>query len=299
MNEARSDFDTKPIAELQLAATPAGEQRLASAEPDSNVMVPVMRIDEDLAKYTRDTFAACGATVVRDIEALGCTGLVHHGVTIEGAKRARAGLAGSGAGLPCYVAADRYCLVHEVIGGLQDGQLQRFPEAVEATSRPLAPSEIAHRELVETARRSRGGSRDAADALSGRKLPDNFLTEVTEAIGSTVEPSPELPPPAPSAVPTPAVAPLSAEDMFRCPEHATTFWDCRYCVAAEIVKGDYKPVLLFESRAEGARGIFGTPKEIEAKDVEGEIASCDASNDIGAAVLFVKVAQWSRKLARD
>jgi hypothetical protein len=264
-----------------------------------SLMVPVIDIDEELAAFTRERLTFVGVRIAQDIINLGCTGIVGRGVSVDDTKRVRMGLAGSGVGLPCYVGSDLFCLVHEVIGGLQDGQAQRHANFVRMLSRALAPAEIVHRELIDGARRQRGDSRDASDMLSGRKLPTDFLAEV----GAVIER--ELPAPAAPAAPvlaaplagpastTPVVplGPPNAEAAFKCPDHLQPCWDCRYCVASEIVKGDLVPSFALHCG-------YGGVAAVEATAIDTVIAAHDAEG-ANLAELYVRVARWKRKLARD
>jgi hypothetical protein len=255
---------------------------------------------ESTAAFVRETLQRCGVKLAQDIGDVGCSGLAAQGISIEDSKRILLGLAGSGCGLVCYVPVDRFCLVHGGVGGLQVNQASRHIEHVPSISRDLTPSEKLKVELVESARRIRARSTgdrilDTADALSGRKVPDDLLGRA-EAILGDVEPEPE-PEPAPqqSAVEEP-------EEPWTCPEHGKTFWGCRFCVAAEIVNGPLVPFLGL-----GVDGVPAKPdtpfrgaivKHTEPEVVKDTIADLDNS-DRDTCEVWVRVAHWRRKLARD
>lgn len=294
------DRDERPVASLVLAQVDTGEKR--PAEPGSAYIVPVIATDEELATFTRAALARCGAVIAQDVIELGCTGIAKHGANVDQIRRLRAGLAGSGLGLPCYVGLDRYCLAHETIGGLQDGQRQRHPEQVAAISRELAPNERAHVAVVEAARRQ-GGKGAAGDALTGRRTNEDFLQEVGRELAppdAEVDLSPGAPAPAsvPAAPTAPApVARVSGEATFVCPDHDIAQWHCRYCVAAEIVRGTFEPVFLLGHAEADTTVMMDDVLEIKSDEIEARIQKLDEGGANGA-VLYVKVARWIRKLAR-
>jgi hypothetical protein len=193
--------DTRPLESLVLAMLPTGRM----IDPNTNELpdpadprpeeqrpklVPEHKVDEEIAGRVREILAACEVKVAADIVELGCTGLAGWAVHIDNIKLVRNGLAGSGVGLTCYVGTDRFCLAHETIGGLQDGQAQRHTEFIEKISRPLTEKERLSVSLRENARRIQTDKRlvDAADALTGRRVADDFLREV---VAGAVEPGAE------------------------------------------------------------------------------------------------------------
>lgn len=120
----------------------------------------------------------CGVAKAGDINTLGCTGAVKH-MPIEAARALLLDFSGSGFGLPCFVPRSRYCLVHNTIGGLQDGQKQHHEEMVEKISRELTDEEHGKVKLIEASRRIRGRDlngrlADTIDALSGEAPPEGF-----------------------------------------------------------------------------------------------------------------------------
>ncbi len=358
--------DGRPISSLRFGLTETGRQvevEMREGVPGTGVMVPEVIIDEKLAAEVRDVFEICGAVIAQDIIELGCTGLAAHNISIEVAQRIRLGLAGSGIGLVCYVGPDRFCLVHNVIGGLQESQAPRHADYAKLISRELTPAETAHVAMMETARRADKGA--ARDALTGHRVGDGFLKEVTEVLGGPeipVDPAPPASTSAPAAPVPPVVLPCphgrphygmcphcmgfagtpvgtvvatavpagmptvmpaihfqcpacdavypwpipglaaelhpktrrctrcfakpdDAEVRFKCPDHTETTWHCRFCVAAELVKGELSP------------SYFLGPDTTErtGEDVNKAIATLDAFD---GAVLYVRVARWQRRLTR-
>ena len=174
-----------------------------------------------VAVFVREKLAVCGVEVADDIIDIGCTGLAKHGISIEDARRIRLGLGGSGVGLTCFVGPDRYCLVHETIGGLQDGQEQLHAAYVLEVSRDLEPSERSHIAIMENIRRrdaqkpTRDRIMEAASALTNAS-PDAVIEEDEE--------------------PEADASKATAADWI-CPEHGKVYWNCRFCVAALIVNG--------------------------------------------------------------
>lgn len=145
---------------------------------------------EPNATNVRITLAAAGVVVAEDIALLGCTGLfgklfVAQGFSASAAINTcafvRKNMGGAGLGLTCFIGSDRYCLIHDTIGGLEKGQAQRHAEHVPAISRDLSDKERGHIALVEAVRRTKGGSNvdrivKSMDMLAGEKLPAGFET---------------------------------------------------------------------------------------------------------------------------
>lgn len=224
-----------------------------------------------------DCLKRCNCVVAGDIVQVGCTGASACLSSIDEIKFLRLGLGGSGVGLPCFVPPDRYCLAHEVSGGLQDGQEPRFQGRVEFVSRPLTAQEATESALVDHAKGSTEA--DASDLLAGRKLPEGWEHDESES----PEPSVEMQVAARASGPA-----LNWE----CPEHKETMWACRYCVAQAIVEGELVPALAVRP----AIGGF-TKAGVSAREAMEEVAYLDMA---GAARvdLYVLAATFTRKLAR-
>lgn len=252
--------DKRPVADLTFGIVFPEEQRAAHADS------------------VRALLAKFGAKIAEDIKAIGCTTLAAAGIDIEAARIFRLGLGGSGVGLTCFVPGDRYCLMHETVGGLQEGQVPKYPEQAAGISRALTAEERVKVGLIEHVRHLDGVSdRERADILSGRKLPSEFASED----GQDGSPPPPLLPPLPVM-----------DSSFVCPDHDVTSWACRYCIAEAIVKGALVPTLLL-TWEEGTDMTNVTAGELEAKLKE--------LDDQGASVaaVYVKAARWSRRLARE
>lgn len=246
----------------------------------------------------------------------GCTGLYKRllekklfdnpAAAQERARWVHLNLGGSGLGLTCYVPLTRYCLVHGVIGGLQEEQASQFADQVPLMSRELEPKEKGHVAFIEAARR-RGGAdttesmQAAKEMLAGRKIPDDVPivswggeTEGGLGIGG------------------PMTSQASAEDNanvaldkinetlkevgmqqlpapWKCPEHSKTIWSCRFCIAQAIIDGPLVPRMVLENVGETK------PFEIPSEDVDKRMAESEASQ----MRLYAQVASWSRRLARD
>jgi hypothetical protein len=238
-----------------------------------------------VVERVRTMLAAAGVKVADDIAKLGCTTLCRYGVSIDDSKFLRLGLAGSGCGMPCFVPPDRYCLVHETIGGLQDGQDALDADQIPSISRSLTPEESIRSALMNKAMGLKGKDADriakAADLLSGRDLPDGLLAD---ASGETPEPAATLP--------------------WVCPEHDSPDWNCRYCVAAGIVGGEgFEPVFLTSIVAE-FDGSHPASEEEEVEKVSGhEIAThveeLNKMSKVRSVELYARVARWSRRLTRE
>ena len=226
---------------------------------------------EDLADRVREMLDANGVRIADDINRLGCTGAVAlH--SVEDAQMLRMGLAGGGVGLPCFVPSDRFCLVHNTIGGLETGQKQYHEENVDRISRELTAQEQGRVILVNAARKAgRKDANAAADILMG--LDGGAVVE-EETLRS-------------GAVP-------AGGEAWECSEHRKTVWSCRYCVAQALVEGQLTPpFLLHETYAAENKYIFSSGDNV--------IDVLDDSDDSGAASgdLYVRVATFRRKLARD
>jgi hypothetical protein len=294
--------DTRPLTEMSFAAH--------VAEPERTVRTERLRA----------IFAACGCKTAEDVIAVGCTGLAKAGLSVEEIRFVRENMAGAGVGLTCFVGMDRYCLAHEVIGGLQEGQAQRHPEFVAQISRPLTPQEQFKVDLVERAQRVRGKTMadklvDAGDLLSGRMLPDDLKTE---RAGDNAPPTLSTPPDAPAlhdpeywakaaahidklaaAVEQHRARHLAAKPTWTCDEHTQTVWQCRYCVAAEVARGGLVPEFIIMPTREGTTALLDDAESIAADEVAARLKEYAAHGDVDVAALFVKVGRWSWQFVRS
>lgn len=119
-------------------------------------------------KNVRELLRLCGVKTGQDIVDLGCTGLMKAGMVacasdvIKIAQFIRDHMTGAGIGLPCYIPPTRFCLIHEIVGGLQDKQLARHPVMQPFCSRKLTKEERKHATAVN-ALRSQEGARAAVE----------------------------------------------------------------------------------------------------------------------------------------
>ena len=233
----------------------------------------------------RSLLEQCDVEIADDIKILGCTGCVAHGLSLDDIKFLRIGLAGSGVGLPCFVPPSKFCLAHEITGGLQEGQAQMFPDQVASISRELTPEEAAHGKLVHEARWSEK-ERRAHEMLVGHRLPEGWEADDAKAerLGKhfdTVEVTEQ------NSVAIPS---------WKCAEHLTTRWQCRHCVAQAVVEGALEPV--FVLYVDHPTGTSGMTDECVGSAIQKEIAEEEASNS-NSVKLYVRVATFTRKLSRD
>lgn len=323
MAQAKADWtDQRPVAELPFGAVFPEDQR------------------DTIAGKVRDALAKCGAEIAEDINRIGCTTLHAHGVSVDDAKVIRLGMGGSGVGLPCFVGLDRYCLIHDTIGGLQEGQAQRDAEQIPNMTRELTIEEKSKIALIESARRTQGKTGSdriikTVDFLRGREgvtpelrkelerlVPEGAVQEAPEGKASSQEvhdvsalvrrlylraeemaTGPErhvaelletaareleylkgliakmaaLPPPTPD---------------WLCPDHKTTVWSCRFCVAAALVNGPFTPELFV--LPETSSGTTLTASQIDPNAVEETARKSDKT-----IVLAARVARWRMQMARD
>ena len=224
----------------------------------------------------REVLEACGVAVAEDIARLGCTGLFDHGHDLPTIQFVRRNLAGSGVGLTCFVPPTRYCLGHDTIGGLQEGQACAYESSVEGISRPLTKEEAEHMGIVERVRRRKG-----------HESLDRRLHEAMEALNPDADTTLSTSPAPLSKVPSH----VKAQRAFTCEEHAEPFWGCRFCLAQAIVEGDVSPrCLLTWDDGENFENV-------DASEIEGRLAAFD-ENGVSAAAVYVRVLRFVRRLAR-
>ena len=198
--------------------------------------LPFQGFGEATPDHIRQLLRRCDVKVGGDIETLGCTGAMKHGLALDDVFHLRLGIAGGGIGLPCFVPSSRFCKAHNTIGGLQEGQKPYYEEAVPMVSRELTAKErgtVAYTEAVRHNAKSNVGEQMTAAqlALSGHgELP--FGTELIEEDESV--------PQAPLEVETTRVVPLEVA-YWKCPEHRQMNWSCRFCLAQAIVDGELVP----------------------------------------------------------
>jgi len=282
---------------------------------DSKRWEPTTKQEEEQA-WVRSFLAACGCVYACDIETLGCTGLAkaeeamakanippartiyapNELPIVETGTRLRLGLAGGGVGLPCFVPGDRFCLVHNTVGGLQDRQVALHLEFIPMVSRELTPQERIQTGLTQKARRLRGGERtaEAMDVLAGQNqealdeivedLADEKLVEeaYAEAAASGETPVPFVP--------------LGGPTRWKCTEHTETNWACRHCVAQAVVEGPLEPIL--SCRCDLIDSANTLTFACSAEELSQKLRYDDDKN-VQAMRIYVRVASFTRKLARD
>lgn len=226
---------------------------------------------EGAAGRVREIFRSVHVHDGSGIILLGCTGLVYKltqisgwaGQAVEIAKFVRGHMSGSGIGLPCYVPPSKYCLVHDIVGGLQRGQRERYPEGLLFCSRELSETEKASvaavTELIDDA---------------GKTKAKQLGLELEEAVDNTK--------------PT-AIAIVSAE--MQCPEHKQIDWRCRYCLAATIVNGPLEPETFVEIVHGETPHTYDTPAELPRI-----LQEVDTNKSV---TVFVQVKRWTRRLTED
>lgn len=272
---------------------PVDSRPLSEVEFAWNVSDPQERAEK--ATRVREILGKCGASTAQDAIDLGCTGLAKHGVSIEDSRFVRDHMAGARFSLTCFVPPTLHCLVHETSGGLQvknlanEAQEQRFAEMVPQISRELLSTESAHIQLIEHAMRMETREKEAKEMLRGHKLPEGWESSEGDASGlPRLQESPRTYEGAEKFESDPG--------KFACPEHGETFWNCRFCVAAEIIRGDLVPTLVIGHQTDGGMSPddFNT---IDGKDVPGKIGSYN-NQGTDRVVLLARVAVWTRKLSR-
>lgn len=237
----------------------------------------------ETSTWVRTLLGDSGVQTAQGIVDQGCTGFYALGATLEMLNRLRVGLAGAGVGLPCYVPINRFCLAHNTIGGLEPGQQQNFAAYADLISRELTPEEDLKVALLNKARRLDKDTlgktqRAVSDLLGGRDLeaieeianrPDNG----GEPMSKRFEDDPSL-----MAKKRAEFGVLTAAALpWTCSEHKDLNFSCRYCVAQAIVDGPLTPVYL--------------------NGKEPSVLLADPA--VEAAEIFVRVAKYTRRLARE
>lgn len=257
------DRDVRPLGVIPFAQDP----KLSHEERESRAQ----RVYDLLVE------AHCGTP--QDVIDQGCTGISRN-LELHEARFVRENMTGAGFGLPCYVPNTRFCLVHDTIGGLQEGQTQAYPERANGISRELTDDErkrvgavAAHQEAERAA---------AAHELGATPTDDSFDSEdpllesvLREAAGRAAPPKLQL-----NAV---------------CPEHPRDKpeYRCRFCLAALIINGPFEPALHLQTvDAHGSRAHCDGAASLVLQEFNGQFGS----GDVAAFSLFVRVARWERKL---
>lgn len=275
-----------PDADLIAKATEAVAADEVIIQELAEQIKPLRDEREAVERHVRQLLRDVGIRTAGEIVQAGCTGLFKLFSSIEAVREIRDNMGGSRIGLPCYVGVDRYCLIHQTIGGLQEGQEARHHDVVPAVSRDLTEAERGRVKVAENARRRRGPDRmsQAHEILqsyeeSRRNGAPDGGTSVVSVIPTTALPvSPET------------FSHRDMADYFKCTEHSELTWSCRFCVAQAVVEGDLEPQCLVQGDGANSRLPGGA--------VDKELARLTASG-IDAATVYVKAVAFKRKLARD
>lgn len=234
---------------------------------------------ESIAARVRELLAGVGVVVADDIDAIGCTGLVANGLTVPLAQYVRQNIGGSAHPIPCFVPPDRFCFVHDVIGGLQEGQAPQFVDKILDISRPLTTEESRRSSLIERARRQNDPNPQARaiktiDILNGRQVAM---------------------PSEPAATFTPDAPRLIGQAL--CTEHIEAVWGCRFCLAAELVSGAFEPKLLIVPTFGDNITSTDDLEPIAPVDVPDRLKEYDrqGADFVG---IYVQAARFERKLAK-
>ena len=271
----------------------------------------------------RQILSDAGVKTAEDIVGLGCTGLMLALApdALQKVIFVRANITGSGVGLPCYVGPDKFCLVHNVIGGLQGQQKQRWPEGVPLVSRELTPEEKKHADAIQAmldkeaeselkkrlgndveVKRSPFPTKEDLRAMN-MAMEEEIVGGAVHKIGGTVFPHCTDPTHNHALASLPPRNGFVLPDHFICPEHSNKepVWKCRFCLAAVIINGPFEPILMVDTElvsvgagCESDKGQ-GDPIAFLEDALHGE------ENDaVGSSLeLFVRVAHWTRKLVRE
>lgn len=264
--------------ELITLHTERATESAKTVEQLEEQIAPLREEREERATEVRQMLLTAGLKTAQDIIDAGCTGLFATFSSIEAVQRVQQNMGGSGVGLPCYIGHDRFCLVHQTIGGRQDGQKAAHPDYIAAVSRELTLDEKRHHKVVESARRQHGSDRIAQarqllqeeEERKRKRAQGGSDTSVMEDVV--------------------AAEPQDMAEAFRCTEHGELFWGCRFCVAQAIVEGDLVPHFLVHCDDE-----ITTNDWHDGNGVEERLEELNVSK----ATVYVRVATFTRRLARD
>lgn len=245
-------------------------------------ILPLKAEREAVAASVRQLLGAAEITTAQAIIEHGCTGLFGKLNSIEAVREVRDNMGGSQIGLPCYIGNDRYCLIHQTIGGLQENQEPKFAKYATAISRELTDAERGYRKVVENARRKQGPNRmaDAREMLQA----DEEARRKRHKNGGVTDQETTLP-----------SSPPDLADHFKCAEHGELFLGCRFCVAQAIVEGPLEPKF-FVHHGEATSIMLD-----DWRDGTAAQEKLDQLTDSGVnkAAVYALVASFRRKLARD
>lgn len=288
--------DERPLAEIRFAQDcndPEVEQTVRAKLKKAGVVWAYDIIDmgcTGLAKEIRSNLQAASVQT-----GVACKGPTFTEETLKGAVCAEAcyireHMSGSICGLPCYVPRDRYCLVHDTIGGLQaagnlDGpQAARHSEALSYMSRELTEDE--RQKVFGVEKKINEEARKAALAEYGA------VEEGTDEISD-------------EAMPTPVLSCPIPKPPFKCPEHVEPDWECRKCIAQAVAED--RAHVANSTRVYASRSFSRSDHDgVNVSGCQGTLQGNlhEALVDLGAGrvdsvELWVRAASWSKKVTRD
>lgn len=252
---------------------------------------PVAEMPFEGGDATKALLARCSVTEAREIETLGCTGATKFGLSVDEIRALRLGLAGGGVGLPCFVDPRHYCLAHNTIGGLQNEQLQRYPEFVEQISRPLTKSEAGHVAFTEAVRHSTDASAGVGDRIASASGMLNGYGDMPRGTEMVEEEEPSA---------RAAVVDRTPEEMvqasitWKCPEHTSISWTCRFCVAQAVAHGELGTV--FAVRAVSAIDNSEVSTDVLGNELDEAIEKLNTA-EVKEVEIYVLAKTLTRRLA--
>jgi hypothetical protein len=257
--------------------------------------------DSKVGNVVRAVYAQAGLETAQAIIDAGCTGLAHRLLAYRAAKMAhpdmlalalkdaffaRSNHSGAGFGLPCRVPPTHFCLIHNTIGGLQQGQRAGTPEELRFAARPLTADEAAHAQMIDG--KVKGDAAAEAKQFFGL---EEVVPEVVAEAPALVEVPPKRVFAPPKASPR-EVYTTPSQELFawECPEHKETNWHCRYCLASAIVHGPLEPNVYLELESNsGAKSLEPLIK------LGALLHNANSSARVSACVV---AAEWNRELVR-
>jgi hypothetical protein len=262
-----TERDERPLSEIQFAL---GDPNAGSK-----------------ATTVREILQDCGVKVAQDLIDLGCTGLIvklDELLLAEGgiaeAQFVRANMGGSICGLPCYVPSDRFCLVHNTVGGLQSTGNKDGPQ------RNPHPRGLARcsRELTADERAKISGVQDFITHEGAKEAMAHFGAEPVEETASEKILIDE------SALPGTGRN-VVALASFTCPEHIEFNPACRYCLAQSIVEGPFEPTVQLTVDHGADRVLTGQHASLLPMMLK--------DTSVLEIALYVLAARWVRKLVKE
>jgi hypothetical protein len=176
--------DTRSLAQVDFGQDP--EKTESERQHYNNQVHAILARQTTLATAEDLKWAGCTGL----FKALHLTGNQAPREAVASAIEVRASMTGARFGLTCYCPPTLFCFVHNAIGGLQEKQACRHPDALKFTARELTPEE---RETAERYRAQARLSRDDAlrilhDTPERRLSDDEPEARATGATDATAQP---------------------------------------------------------------------------------------------------------------